>query len=168
MTFAAKSDIIYIEIKKGGANMANMFFEKRGIDGVMTECNSHKDCPDYLYIDNVKAFYDVCGDAYITENVFSTGVYEWDDDKEVWKQSDDPTITRPIMDLVRKKEKEVGGITKATDDKWNIEILLDDDTTLKTNDELVTMDEVIEAVKTMLKPSFFGKRLKEITLSRGD
>ena len=147
--------------------MANMFFEKRGISGVMTECDIG-DTPDYLYIDDVKAFYDTCGDAYITENVFSTGVYEWDDDKEVWKQSDDPTITRPIMDIVRKKEKEVGGITKAIDDKWNIEILLDDDTILKTNDELVTMDEVIEAIKTMLKPSFFGKRLKEITLSRGE
>ena len=167
MTFAAESDIIYIEIRKGGANMANMFFEKRGISGVMTECDIG-DTPDYLYIDDVKAFYDTCGDAYITENVFSTGVYEWDDDKEVWKQSDDPTITRPIMDIVRKKEKEVGGITKAIDDKWNIEILLDDDTILKTNDELVTMDEVIEAIKTMLKPSFFGKRLKEITLSRGE
>lgn len=167
MTFAAKNDIIYIEIKKGGANMANMFFEKRGIDGVITECKINE-CPDYLYIDDVKTFYDTCGDAYITENVFSIGVYEWDDDKEVWKQSDDPTITRPIMDIVRKKEKEVGGITKAIDDKWNIEILLDDDTILKTNDELVTMDEVIEAIKTMLKPSFFGKRLKEITLSRGE
>lgn len=167
MTFAAKSDIIYIEIKKGGANMANMFFEKRGIGGVMTECDIG-DSPDYLYIDDVKAFYDTCGDTYITENVFSTGVYKWDDNNEIWEQTNDPTITRPIMDIVRKKEKEVGGITKATNDSWNIEILLDDDTILKTNDEPVTMDEVIEAIKTMLKPSFFGKRLKEITLSRGD
>lgn len=167
MTFAAKSDIIYIEIKKGGASMANMFFEKRGIDGVITECKINE-CPDYLYIDDVKTFYDTCGEAYISENVFSRGIYMWDDDKEVWKQSDDPTITRPIMDLVRKKEKEVGGITRTANDSWNIEILLDDDTILKTNDESVTMDEVIEAVRTMLKPSFFGKRLKEIKLLRGD
>jgi len=167
LTFAAESDIIYIEIKKGGANMANMFFEKRGIGGVMTECGIG-DSPDYLYIDDVNAFYDACGEDYIAEKVFSPGFYMWDNNSESWEQTDEPTIARPIMDIIRKKEKEVGGITKTTGDKWNIEILLDDDTILKTNDELVTMDEVIEAVKTMLKPSFFGKRLREITLSRGD
>lgn len=147
--------------------MANMFFEKRGINGVMTECKI-SDSPGYLYIDDVNAFYDACGEDYIAENVFSTGVYKWDDNSEIWKQTDDPTITRPIMDIVRKKEKEIGGITRTANDSWNIEILLDDDTILKTNDEPVTMDEVIEAVRTMLKPSFFGKRLREITLSRGD
>lgn len=167
MTNHILCDIMYIEIKKGGANMANMFFEERGIGGVMTECGIG-DSPDYLYIDDVNAFYDACGDKYITENVLSTGVYKWDDNNEIWEQTNEPTITRPIMDIIRKKEKEVGGITKATDDKWNIQILLDDDTILKTNDEPVTMDEVIEAVRIMLKPSFFGKRLKEITLSRGD
>lgn len=146
--------------------MANMFFEKRGICGAMTECKI-SDNPDYLYIDDVNAFYDACGEDYIAENVFSRGVYMWDDNDEVWKQTDDTAITRPIMDIV-KKGKEVGGITKTASDKWNIGILLDDDTILKTNDEPVTMDEVIEAVKTMLKPSFFGKRLREITLSRGD
>jgi hypothetical protein len=158
---------MYIEIKKGGANMANMFFEKRGISGELKECKINE-CPDYLYIDDVNAFYDACGEDYIAENVFSPGVYKWDDNRDAWKQTDETAITRPIMDIVRKKEKEVGGITKTASDKWNIEILLDDDTILKTNDELVTMDEVIEAIKTMLKPSFFGKRLKEITLSRGD
>lgn len=147
--------------------MANMFFEKRGIGGVMMECGIG-DSPDYLYIDDVDAFYDACGEDYIAENVFTRGVYKWDDDKELWTSTADPSITRPIMDIVKKKEKEVGGITKTTSDKWNIEILLDDDTILKTNDELVTIDEVIEAVKTMLKPSFFGKRLREITISRGD
>lgn len=158
---------MYIEIKKGGANMANMFFEKRGIGGVMTECGIG-DSPDYLYIDDVNAFYDACGEDYIAEKVFSTGVYMWDDNSEAWEQTDEPAITRPIMNIVKEKRKEVGGITKTASDSWNIEILLDDDTILKTNDEPVTMDEVIEAIKTMLKPSFFGKKLREITLSRGD
>lgn len=158
---------MYIEIKKGGANMANMFFEKRGIGGVMTECGIG-DSPDYLYVDDVNAFYDACGEDYITEKVFSTGVYMWDGNSEAWEQTDEPAITRPIMNIVKEKRKEVGGITKTASDSWNIEILLDDYTILKTNDEPVTMDEVIEAIKTMLKPSFFGKRLREITLSRGD
>lgn len=147
--------------------MANMFFEKRGIGGVMTECGIG-DSPDYLYVDDVNAFYDACGEDYITEKVFSTGVYMWDGNSEAWEQTDEPAITRPIMNIVKEKRKEVGGITKTASDSWNIEILLDDYTILKTNDEPVTMDEVIEAIKTMLKPSFFGKRLREITLSRGD
>ena len=158
---------MYIEIKKGGANMANMFFEKKGINGELKECKINE-CPDYLYIDDVKAFYDLCGDDYIAENVYTNCIYKWDDDREMWTPTGDPLITIPIMDIVKEKGKEVGGITKTASDSWNIKILLDDDTILKTNDEPVTMDEVIEAVKTMLKPSFFGKRLKEITLSRGD
>lgn len=147
--------------------MANMFFEKRGINGELKECKINEG-PDYLYIDDVNAFYDACGEDYIAENVFSRGVYTWDDDKEMWTPTGDPLITVPIMNIVKEKRKEVGDITKTANDSWNIEILLDDDTILKTNDEPVTMDEVIEAVKTMLKPSFFGKRLREITLSRGD
>lgn len=165
MTNRILCGIIYTEIKKGGANMANRFFEKVA-GGKIRECK-FSDCPDYLYIDDTKAFYDQCGDTYITENVFTNGVYMWENDKEVWKQTDEPTITRPIMDIIKEDIKEVGGITRANSN-WNIEVLLDDDTKIKTNDEPVPIDDVIEAIKTMLKPSFFGKRLKGISLTRGD
>lgn len=147
--------------------MANMFFEKRRNNGEIKECKIN-DGPDYLYIDDVDAFYDACGENYISKNVFSRSIYVWDDDEEMWMPTGDPLITIPIMDIVKKKRKEVGGITKTANDSWNIEILLDDDTIFKTDDESVMMDEVIEAIKIMFEPLFFGKRLREITLSRGD
>lgn len=91
--------------------MANMFFEKRGICGVMTECKI-SDSPDYLYIDDVNAFYDACGEDYIAEKVFSPGIYMWDDNSEAWEQTDEPAIARPIMDIVRKRKKRSAALRK--------------------------------------------------------
>lgn len=47
---------------------------------------------------------------------------------------------------------------------WNIIITLDTGEVIKTNSEPVEMNEVQEAINTMLKPSFFGKRIKKFEI----
>lgn len=60
---------------------------------------------------------------------------------------------------------QIGGITRPKEPKYDIYALINDyDEELLTNEEPVTLDEVVEAIKIMRKPSFFGKRLTEIRL----
>lgn len=49
--------------------------------------------------------------------------------------------------------------------KWNIEITLDNNNKIKTNDVPVSMEEVQEAIRVLLKPSFFGKRIKKFEIT---
>jgi hypothetical protein len=156
LTTQSLYDIIYIEIKKGGHNMANVCFNNK------FEICAMVDSPEYLYIDDVDAFIQECGDTWIFENVDKTGVYHWNDYQEVWE---------PAISLVEEKIKEVmgatGGITKVKENTfvgWNIVITLDSGDVIKTNSEPVDMNEVQEAINIMLKPSFFGKRIKKFEI----
>lgn len=60
----------------------------------------------------------------------------------------------------------IGGITRPKEPKYDIYITVDncDEEILTNEDEPVTLDDVVEAIKVMRKPSFFGKRLIEIRL----
>ena len=136
--------------------MANVYFNKDFKVCAMA------DSPEYIYIDDVDAFIQECGDEWIFENVNETGIYYWNDYNEVWE---------PAIPLVEDKIKEVmgstGGITKVKENTfvgWNILVTLDTGETIKTNSEPVDMNEVQEAINIMLKPSFFGKRIKKFEI----
>ena len=64
-------------------------------------------------------------------------------------------------------DNKTGGITRAKENisvGWNIVITLDSGEVIKTNSEPVDMSEVQEAMNIMLKPSFFGKRVKKFEI----
>ena len=136
--------------------MANVYFNNNF--EVCTINNS----PDYLYIDDVEAFIQECGDDWISDGVDKTGIYHWNDYDELWE----PTIST-IEEKIKEVINSVGGITrvgKNTFIGWNIIITLDTGEIIKTNSEPVEMNEVQEAINTMLKPSFFGKRIKKFEI----
>lgn len=136
--------------------MANVCFNEK------FEVCTIKDSPEYLYIDDVDAFIQECGDDWISDGVDKTGVYHWNNDDELWE---------PAISSVKRKIREVinsvGGITRMGKNifaGWNIVITLDSGEIIKTNSEPVDMNEVQEAINIMLKPSFFGKRIKKFEI----
>lgn len=136
--------------------MANVYFNGN------FEVWTIDDSPEYLYIDNVEAFIQECGDDWISEGVNKTGVYHWNGYDELWE----PAISI-VEEKIRGIIKSVGGITRAgknTSVGWNIIITLDSGEVIKTNSEPVEMNEVQEAMNIMLKPSFFGKRIKKFEI----
>lgn len=134
--------------------MANVYFNNK------FEICSMKDGPEYLYIDDVDAFLQECSDVWISENVENTGVYHWNNYEEVWE---------PAISVVGEKIRQIIGQEPPRHDGnifigWNILITLDTGETIKTNSEPVSMNEVQEAVNILLKPSFFGKRIKKFEI----
>ena len=142
--------------------MANVYFNDK------FEICSIKDSPEYLYIDDVNAFIRKCLDEWISDDVESTGVYHWNDYEEVWE---------PAISAVDKKIREIIGVTERIEEMtmrprqggnvfigWNVLITLDTGETIKTNSEPVSMNEVQEAINILLKPSFFGKRIKKFEI----
>lgn len=117
----------------------------------------------YLWVTDYEDFIRK-NDAWILDGIESDGTYEYDDDIEEWKELTDENsfIYKTIMERV---SSEVGGIKKVMSNDvfvgWNIIITLDTGETIKTNSESVEMSEVQEAINVMLKPSFFGKRIKK-------
>ena len=123
------------------------------------------DSPEYLYIDDVDAFIQECGDEWISDGVDKTGVYHWNNYDELW-ESAISSVEGKIRE-VREVINSVGGITRIEKNifaGWNIVITLDSGETIKTNSEPVDMNEVQEAINIMLKPSFFGKRIKKFEI----
>lgn len=134
--------------------MANKYFK-----GNFEECAMEKD-PLYLYIDNVKEFLYDCGDDYISDNVDKSGVYQWNDDYEVWDIAN-PNIEKKIKAIVEQSIPRQGGKIFVG---WNILVTLDTGETIKINSEPVSMNEIHEAIDILLKPSFFGKRIKKFEI----
>lgn len=136
--------------------MANVFFDDK-----FNVCTI-ADNPEYLYIDDVDAFIKECGEDWIFEDVSNTGVYHWNNNYEVWRLTDVET-DKKIREIINS----IGGITKVKENVfvgWNIIITLDSGEVIKTNSEPVDMNEVQEAINIMLKPSFFGKRIKKFEI----
>lgn len=136
--------------------MANVYFDNK-----FNVCTVG-DNPEYLYVDDVDAFIQECSDEWIFENVNKTGVYHWNDYEEVWE----PAIS-VVEEKIRGIINPIGGITKVKENVfvgWNIIITLDSGEVIKTNSEPVDMNEVQEAINIMLKPSFFGKRIKKFEI----
>lgn len=120
----------------------------------------------YVYVEDIDEFKDLCGDNWENEGVDDVGCYTWSNTDFVWRPStlnDRMCIEREI----KKIKESTGGITKAKENifaGWNIIVTLDSGEVIKTNSEPVDMDEVQEAMNIMLKPSFFGKRIKKFEI----
>lgn len=120
----------------------------------------------YVYVEDVAEFKDLCGDNYEWEGVEDVGCYTWSNSSFTWEGS---TINdcKAVEQAVKKIKESTGGITRPKEDVfvgWNIVITLDSGDVIKTNSEPVDMNEVQEAINVMLKPSFFGKRIKKFEI----
>jgi hypothetical protein len=133
--------------------MANKYFKSN-----FEECAMEKG-PTYLYIDNVKDFLNDCGDDWITDGVNEPGIYQWKDDYEIWVMTN-PNIEKKIKTIVEQSIPHQGGEIFVG---WNILVTLDTDETIKINSEPVSINDIYESI-TLLKPSFFGKRIKKFEI----
>jgi predicted glycosyltransferase len=134
--------------------MANMYFK-----GNFEECAMEKS-PLYLYIDDVEDFLKDCGDEWISDNVDKKGIYQWNSYDDVWVFAD-PSIEKKIKTIV---EQNTSCQSNNISVKWNILITLNTNETIQTNSEPVPMNEVHEAIDILLRPSFFGKTIKEFKI----
>lgn len=143
--------------------MANMYFNKE------FKLCSICDSPEYLYVDDVDAFIQECGDEWISDDVSKRGVYYWNDTYETWRLVSEGTeIDKKIRKIIEQIEqigqtepsKQGGNVFVG----WNILITLDTGETIKTNSEPISIDEAQEAINILLKPSFFGKRIKKFEI----
>jgi len=124
-----------------------------------------KNNPMYLYIDNVEDFLDDCNDEWISDNVDETGIYQWDNESWTWVRANS-TVDDKIRALVKKinslRQEPTSQSNKSIG--WNILITLNTGEVIQTNSEPVPMNEVHEAIDILLKPSFFGKTIKEFKI----
>lgn len=137
--------------------MANVYF---------FDVNFNKSTPlesYFIYVGDVEEFRQICDHENISDyGVKETGCYFWNDASDSWcfpTTDEEEKIMRAI--------EGIGGITRVRGDVfvgWNIIITLDTGEIIKTNSEPVEMNEVQEAINTMLKPSFFGKRIKKFEI----
>lgn len=128
-------------------------------------CSIGKD-PAYLYIDDVDKFLYDCDDCYVSDGVDKPGVYQWNDYYCVWDLAD-PEIDKKIRALVIKEVNSLHKETPHQNNKsinWNISVTLDTNETIKINSEPVSIDKVPEVIDILLKPSFFGKRIKKFEI----
>ena len=139
--------------------MANKYFNNN-----FEECVIYR-CPEYLYIDDVENFLEDCGDEYISDGVDEPGIYQWSDDFEAWILANSD-IEKKIRAIVEKnsprQETSNQGGNKII--RWNILVTLNTGDTIQTNSEPLLMSEIPEAVDILLRPSFFGKTIKEFKI----
>ena len=137
--------------------MANVYFTDK------FEVCAISDSPEYLYIDDVSAFLKECGEDWIYNNVDTNGkgVYYWNDNCEEWRLAN-TEIDKKIREIIKQNElsKQGGNVFVG----WNILITLDTGETIKTNSEPVLINDVQEAINILLRPSFFGKRIKKFEI----
>lgn len=120
----------------------------------------------YLFVTDYEAFVKEFSDDWILDGIRNDGIYMYDGDMEIWKTLPPSHLEyRIIQDKINDN---VDGIKKVISNDvfvgWNIIITLDTGETIKTNSEPVEMSEVQEAINVMLKPSFFGKRIKKFEI----
>ena len=140
--------------------MANMYFN------VDFKVCSIGNSPNFLYIDNVKDFLNDCGEEYISDEVDETGVYQWDEGYGVWvfaSTAIDKKI-RALVEEINSLRQETPRQNNDVSIKWNILITLNTGEVIQTNSEPVSMNEVHEAIDILLRPSFFGKTIKEFKI----
>ena len=141
--------------------MANYFFDNKIKQSTIDDRNVR-----YVYVEDVAEFLELCADNFISNGVNEVGCYTWSDSFYTWEPSTMNDCKIIESEVARIKEQ-AGGITRAKENifvGWNIVITLDSGEVIKTNSEPVDMSEVQEAMNIMLKPSFFGKRIKKFEI----
>lgn len=131
------------------------------------EVSMGDNCLVYAIINDYDQFLKDCGDDYITDGVEENNIYFFNANTEQWERVDsalykDFSAFFPCSSTEKEKEN-----SPSVNTGWNIIITLDNDTVIQTNEIPVSMAEVQEAMSTLLRPCFFGKRIKkfEITLA---
>jgi len=139
--------------------MANIYFNED-----FKVCTIKNDTM-YLYIDNVKDFLDDCNDEWISDNVDETGIYQWDNKSWTWVRANS-AVEDKIRALVKKIDSPRQEHTSQSNKSigWNILITLNTGEIIQTNSEPVPINEVHEAIDILLRPSFFGKTIKEFKI----
>ena len=96
-------------------------------------------------------------------------IYRWDIDDERWTKLNSKETERILSTFYSQYPEHcpnnVGGITHNTECKWNWRVKLENDT-IQMNDEPVSLDEITSNFEIIQKPSFFGKRIKQIIIER--
>lgn len=141
--------------------MANYFFDNKIKQSTIDDRNLR-----YAYVEDVAEFLELCADSYMSDGVDEVGCYTRSDSFYTWEPSTMNDCKIIESEVARIKEQ-TGGITRAKENifvGWNIVITLDSGEVIKTNSEPVDMSEVQEAMNIMLKPSFFGKRIKKFEI----
>lgn len=136
--------------------MANVYFNDK------FEVCAINASPDYIYVDDVEAFIRECGEDWISDDVKEKGVYYWNNNLEVWRLADAKSDLK-----IREIIKTINNITKVKKDiptVWSILITLDTGETIKTNSEPISINDAQEAINILLRPSFFGKRIKKFEI----
>ena len=124
-----------------------------------------KNNPMYLYIDDVEDFLNDCGDDWVSDDVDETGIYQWDNESWTWVRANSA-----VDDKIRALIKKINSLRQEPTSQnnksigWNILITLNTGEVIQTNSEPVPMNEVHEAIDILLRPSFFGKTIKEFKI----
>ena len=112
--------------------------------------------------------YDI-DDCGIDRGDTNLAVYRWDTDDDGWTKLN-AKETEKILSTFYSQYPEhcpnnTDGITRNTERKWNWKVKLNNDT-IQMNDEPVNLDEITSNFEIIQKPSFFGKRIKQIIIER--
>ena len=107
----------------------------------------------YLYIENFEEFCSKYGDDWILDGIEEDGLYEYDDDVQIWRKITNKIISKEILDKVNNKKR-----------GWNIIITLDTGDKIQTNTVPVSMEDVQEAIGVLVKPSILGMRIKSFEI----
>lgn len=107
----------------------------------------------YLYIENFEEFCSKYGDDWILGGIEEDGLYEYDDDVQIWRKITNKIISKEILDKVNNKKR-----------GWNIIITLDTGDKIQTNTVPVSMEDVQEAIGVLVKPSILGMRIKSFEI----
>ena len=139
--------------------MANMYFNED-----FKVCTIEHN-PMYLYIDNVEDFLDDCQDEWISDNVDKPGIYKWDNEFWTWEIANS-TIDNKIRALIEKTNSLRQEPPRQNDKPigWNILVTLNTGDVIQTNSIPLSIKEIPEAIDILLRPSFFGKTIKEFKI----
>lgn len=96
-------------------------------------------------------------------------IYRWDIGDDRWTKLNSKETEKILSTFYSQYPEhcpnDVGGITRNTERKWNWRVKLENDT-IQMNDEPVSLDEITSNFEIIQKPSFFGKRIKQVIIER--
>lgn len=115
----------------------------------------------YAFIGDVEEFRKICDNMEcLTRGVREVGIYKWSEENGKWEMN----FGLSERKIVNKKAYDIIGYIKDIFTGWNISITLNTNETIKINSEPIQIAEIEEVINTMLKPNFFGERIKKFEI----